>query len=143
MEAGEILLKRGLLNQEQLEKTRVAVGDGTRADQVAVQLGFVSEEEALKALGTEVGLDFIDLTTTKVDLSLLKGFPQKLIHRHTLFPISRENGSLVVATSDPFDLYPPDELTATTGLWVVPVLASREQILKQSKSHLGGGSATI
>ncbi|MEX0937652.1 MAG: ATPase, T2SS/T4P/T4SS family [Pirellulales bacterium] len=143
MEAGEILLKRGLLNQEQLEKTKVALGDGARADQVAVQLGFVSEEDALKALGAAVGLDYIDLTAVEIDLSLLKGFPQKLIHRHTLFPVSRENGSLVVATSDPFDLYPLDELSATTGLSVVPVLASREEILKQIKSHLGVGSETI
>ena len=44
------------------------------------------------------------------------GFPHKLIHRQSLFPIRRDNGQLVVATSDPFDLYPLDEVSAATGL---------------------------
>jgi hypothetical protein len=42
-------------------------------------------------------------------------FPQKLIYRQSLFPISRNNGTIVVATSDPFDLYPIDEVSAATG----------------------------
>jgi general secretion pathway protein E/type IV pilus assembly protein PilB len=48
-----------------------------------------------------------------------------------------------VATSDPFDLYPLDELSATTGLTVEPVLAQREQIARRIKAHLGVGSETI
>jgi general secretion pathway protein E/type IV pilus assembly protein PilB len=48
-----------------------------------------------------------------------------------------------VATSDPFDLYPLDELSSATGLTVVPVLASRAEISKLIKTHLGVGSETI
>ncbi len=143
MEVGEILLRRGLLTQEQLETTRTRQSEGARLDQVAVELGFVSEEDMLRTLGEEVGLDFVDLSETKVDLSQLKGFPQKLIHRQSLFPIARHNGSLVVATSDPFDLYPLDEVAAATGLNVEPVLASRAEINKLIKTHLGVGSETI
>jgi general secretion pathway protein E/type IV pilus assembly protein PilB len=143
MEAGDILVKRGLLTPQQLAATRERQADGTRADQVAVELGFVSEEAALKALGEEVGLEFIDLASTNVDLSLLRSFPQKLIHRQTLFPIARNNGSLVVATSDPFDLYPLDEVAAATGLTIEPVLASRQEITRLIKTHLGVGSETI
>jgi len=33
----------------------------------------------------------------------LEGTPLKLIHRHSVFPIERVNGTLRVATSDPFD----------------------------------------
>ena len=40
-------------------------------------------------------------------------------------------------------MYPLDELSAATGLTVVPVLASREEIAKRIKSHLGVGSETI
>jgi general secretion pathway protein E/type IV pilus assembly protein PilB len=143
MEAGEILLRKGLLDERQLEVTRSSLADGARLDQMAVELGFVTEEAALRALGEEVGLDFIDLAEADVDLSLLKGFPQKLIHRQALFPLKRENGSLVVATSDPFDLYSLDELSATLGLSVRPVLANRGEINRLIKTHLGVGSETI
>ncbi len=120
MEAGEILLKRGLIRRDQLEEARRAQTNGARVDQVAVALGMVSEDESLKAIGAEVGIDYIDLSEIDVDPSLIADFPLRMIHRHALFPVSRNNGTLVVATSDPFDLYPLDELSATTGLTVVP-----------------------
>ncbi len=146
MEAGEILMRRGLLNRGQLEQSRGIAnghGDGTKLIESAIQLGFVSEEQALKAVGEEVGIDFIDLAETEVDLSLLKAFPQKLIYRQSLFPIRKEFGQLVVATSNPFDLYPLDEVSAATGLSVMPVLAARQEIAKLIKKHLGVGSETI
>src|SRR6185436_19776350 len=86
---------------------------------------------------------YVDLAEIEVDLSLLTTFPQRLIHRQTLFPIRRENGSLVVATSDPFDLYPLDEVSAATGLSVIPVLAARNEIGKLIKRYLGVGSETV
>ncbi len=143
MDIGELLLRRGLLDKNQLEKARSAQTDGQRLDQVAAQLGFVTEEAALKALADEVGLAFVDLVDEEVDLELLKDFPLRFIHRESLFPIHRNNGTLIVATSDPFNLYPLDELSVATGLTIVPVLASREEIAKRIKTHLGVGSETI
>ena len=143
MEAGDILLNCGLLSEQQLAHTRGAQSEGARLDQVAVELGFVTEEEVLRAIGEEMGIEYVDLAEAKIDLSLLVDFPQKLIHRHALFPIDRKNGSLVVATSDPFDLYPLDELSAATGFSVVPVLAGRSEIAKRIKAHLGVGSETV
>ena len=143
MDVGETLLRKGLLSQQQLELARQAQTEGTRLDQAAVQLGFLSEESALRALGEEVGLEFVDLVEMEMDLSLLQDFPSRFIHREALFPIRRSNGTLVVATSDPFNLYPLDELGVATGLTIVPVLASREEIAKRIKTHLGVGSETI
>jgi general secretion pathway protein E/type IV pilus assembly protein PilB len=143
MEAGSILVKRGLLTSQQLNQLRQDRPEATRLDVAAVDSGLVSEEAALRALGDEVGIPFVDLEQQNIDLSLLRGFPLKLIHRHALFPIQRQNGTLTVATSDPFDLYPLDELSATTGLTIEPVLAQREQIARQIKAHLGVGSETI
>ncbi len=143
MEAGSILVKRGLLSAQQLDQLRLDRPDAMRLDVAAVDLGLVSEEAALRALGDEVGIPFVDLELQKIDLNLLRGFPLKLIHRHSVFPIERVNGTLRVATSDPFDLYPLDELSATTGLTIEPVLAQREQIARHIKTHLGVGSETI
>jgi type II secretion system protein E len=143
MEAGAILVKRGLLSSQQLDQLRRDRPEINRLDVAAVDSGMVTEEDALRALGDEVGIPYVDLEQSNIDLSLLRGFPQKLIHRHMLFPIEQTNGSLTVATSDPFDLYPLDELSVVTGLTIAPVLASRDQILRQIKAHLGVGSETI
>jgi type II secretion system protein E len=143
MEVGDILLRKGLLDARQLELARGSQTDGQRLDQVAVRLGLLTEEAALRALGEEVGLEFIDLSEAQVDLSLLDNFPSKFIYREALFPIRRTDDNLTVATSDPFNLYPLDELSVATGMRIVPVLAARAEIAKQIKNHLGVGSETI
>ena len=144
MEAGEILLRRGLLDQPQLDNARNGNGDAALSvvDR-AVDLGYCSEPDALMAIGEELGLEYVDLPTTDIDLSVLEGFPQKIIHRETLFPIRRMEGHLVVATCDPFHLYPIDEVSAATGEPVIPVLAPRHEIDKLIKANLGVGSETI
>ncbi|MCC7087059.1 MAG: Flp pilus assembly complex ATPase component TadA [Pirellulales bacterium] len=143
MDAVAVLVRRGLLTDRQLAEVKAAQNNGIRLEQLAVQLGYCTEDAVLQALGAEVGLDYVDLAETDVDLSLLKDFPPKLLHRQAIFPVRRENGSLIVATADPFDLYPLDELSASTGLTVVPVLASRAEISKLIKTHLGVGSETV
>ncbi|MCA9175556.1 MAG: Flp pilus assembly complex ATPase component TadA [Planctomycetales bacterium] len=143
MQFAEILLRRGLLKPHQLEQVQASHGDDRNLLEAASDLGFLNPAEALQAIGEEVGVDYLDLNSVEVDLSLLKQFPLRLIHRVGLFPISRENGQITVATSDPFDLYPLDEVGAATGLSVHPVLAERKEIGKLIKRHLGVGSETV
>ncbi len=50
MEAGEILLKRGLLDPRQLEMARKATGEGVRLIDAVVQLGLLKEGDALRAI---------------------------------------------------------------------------------------------
>ncbi len=136
--------RRGLLSDSQLSQLRQANGDGASLIEKAVALGYVREEAALRASGErKLGSSTWTCATSKSIFHCCMGFPHKLIHRQSLFPIRRDNGQLVVATSDPFDLYPIDEVSAATGLSVVPVLASRSQISALIKKHLGVGSETV
>ncbi|MGQ9607268.1 MAG: GspE/PulE family protein [Thermogutta sp.] len=143
MEAGEILLRKGLLTAQQLQAARRSQGEGKRLDQAAVGMGLVSEEQALRALGEELGIPYVDLHDVKIDPALLTGFPLKFVYRENLFPIRQENGRLIVATSDPFNLYPLDELSTAIGKTVTPVLASQAEISKLVKTYLGVGGETI
>ncbi len=106
-------------------------------------MGFDSEEQAIRAVGEAVGLRTIDLAATKIDLALLQDFPIKLIHRHGIFPICLEEDSLVVATSDAFDLHALDAVSAAVGLSVAPVLAIPDELARLIKSHLGVGAETV
>lgn len=144
METGALLIKRGLLTAEQVAQLHESVNGGPeRLEVAAVDRGWVAEEDVLAALGDEIGLGVIDLEHAEVDLSLLEEFPQRLIHRYDLFPVRRDNGSIVVATSNPFDLYALDELANHTGRHIEPVLAERRQIADRIKNHLGVGSETV
>ncbi|MCA9191673.1 MAG: Flp pilus assembly complex ATPase component TadA [Planctomycetales bacterium] len=142
-EAGEILSRRGLLDAENLEKLRSQSLQGGELLNAAIRQGMVDEEAALRALGEELGMDFVDLRNAEVDVDLVKDFPQKLIYRHSLFPLERFNGSMRLATADPLDVYALDEASAATGLTIIPVLAERNEIARLTKKHLGVGSETV
>ncbi len=144
MDTGALLVKHGLLTTDQLALLHETVDGGSnRLEMAAVDLGWVDEEQVLSALGEEIGVDVIDLEHAEIDLSLLSECPQRLIHRYDLFPVRRENGSIVVATNNPFDLYALDELANHTGKHIEPVLAERRQIAERIKHHLGVGSETV
>ena len=143
MVAGQILLQKGLLDERQLQLAREALAGGGRVDRSAIEMGFVSEEDALAAVGEALGLEMIDLAHTEVDLSLFKDFPIKLIHQHQIFPIRWDDDSLVVATGNPFDLNALDAISAATSRSIVPMLASPNELAKLIKLHLGVGAETV
>jgi type II secretion system protein E len=140
MNIGETLVRRGMITTPQLSQAENLGGDLLAR---LVESGYVSREEALKAAAEEMGVEYLDLAQADVDLSLLDSFPQKIIYRQILFPVQRNNGSIVVATSDPLDYYPLDEISAATGLAVEPVLAEKSEIAKLIRTHLGVGGETI
>ncbi len=139
--AGEILRRRGLISDDQLAQSQS--DDSSNVVASAIKLGYVDERKALAAIAEEVGLEFIDLREADIDLSALEGFPQKLIYRHSLFPIGRDGDAIIVATSDPFDLHPLDEASAATGKAVIPIVAQAAEIARLVKRHLGVGSETV
>ena len=108
-----------------------------------IQMKHVDSMAAHQAIADELHVDFVDLRNTETDLSLLEGFPLKIIYRELLFPVRREGDTLVVATSDPLNFYPLDEISSATGLSVEPVLAERAEIAKLIKTHMGVGGETI
>ncbi len=66
-----------------------------------------------------------------------------MIHRHGIFPLSIEDGSLVVATGNPFELHAFDAVSAATGKSVFPVVALPDELTKLIKRHLGVGAQVV
>ena len=139
------LADRGLFSEtERVRATEaVAAAPGKPAHVTLIEKGFIKEEALFPVLADEYGLEFVDLTATPVEPAALVGIPQKLIHRKNLMPLSRQNGTLVVATGDPFDSYAIDELGTMTGLHIHPVLGSPREIARLIKAHFGVGGDTV
>ena len=136
MEIGSILLEQGLINSDQLASSQTP--HALSGDELLAHLvgsGAVDKFKAMETLAREAGVEFVDLNTTEVDLTLLKDFPQKIIYRQILFPIRKQGNTLFVATSEPLDFYPLDEISAVTGMMVEPVLAEKSEIAKLIKAH--------
>jgi general secretion pathway protein E/type IV pilus assembly protein PilB len=145
MQLLQTLASRGLLPEG--DRFRAAEAIKANPDypphQVLIDKGFVREDALLPVLAEEFGLEQVDLSHAKIDRDVLAAMPQKLVHRKNLMPVARHNGTLVVATSDPFDAYALDELQTLTGLHVMPVLAPAREITRLIKQHFGVGGDTV
>ena len=139
------LVRKGIVSAADLAK--VAEGqDGSSGKPLHVLLverGLVKEEDVFAAMAEEFDLELVDLTKVTVDPETLRSVPLKLVHRHNLFPLSRSNGSLVVATGDPYAVNALDELQTVTGLKIKPVLANPREIARLIKAHFGVGGETV
>ncbi|HEY2787544.1 MAG TPA: ATPase, T2SS/T4P/T4SS family [Fimbriiglobus sp.] len=141
----QTLVSRGVLKEsdEGRAADAVATASGHPPHLTLMEKGFVKEEALFPVLAEEFGLDFVDLTQTTVETEALADVPLKLIFRKNLMPLARQNGTLVVATGDPFDAYAIDELQTLTGLHVRPVLGSPREITRLLNSHFGRGADTV
>jgi type II secretion system protein E len=139
------LVKKGLLSPNEIPRLAEARGANNNRPlhEIAIERGLVKEEDVLATLAEEFGMDYVDLAQAKVDPDAIKSVPLKLVHRRTLMPLSRENGTLVVATGDPYDVNALDELHTLTGLHIQPVLASPREIARLIKLHFGVGGETV
>jgi type II secretion system protein E len=142
MDLGRVLRERGVITGEQLERTLAEAG-GRRLDRALIELGVIKEDALLRVLGEELGLPYVELKDASVDAELLARFPARDIFRHTVFPLGRRNGSVQVATSDPFDLDALNELSSTSGFHLEPVLARKDEIARLIRDRLGVGGDTI
>lgn len=145
MNLGDILIEKKAINADQLKSANDQCGPTDRLDRVLVRLGYCSETAVLAALGQLYHFDVVDLAggEVAVNVELLRKMPSKLVHRAKLIPLDRDNGSLRVATPDPFQIYAFDELRMLCGLEVKPVLAKESEINEIIKKHFGVGGDTV
>ena len=140
----DVLAKPQLFNQRQLQIVRDTIAGGGRLSTILTQLGARTEEEAFHYLALTLGMRLLDLSKTEVDEDILKTFPMKMVHRYGVFPVGYDpDGSLVVATGNPFDLYAIDAISAAIKVPVTPVVALPSELAKLIKTYLGVGAETI
>jgi general secretion pathway protein E/type IV pilus assembly protein PilB len=145
MQLAQSLVDRGFMQACDLPRVAEAqaAAPGKPLHELLIERGFAKEDQVLAALGEVLGMDVVDLTQVKVEPETLSIMPIRLVHRHSIMPISRANGTLTVATKDPFDVYALDELQTLTGLQIVPVLASPRELARLIKTHFGVGGETV
>ncbi len=142
MDIESILQQRGLVSEDQWRDAKSQAA-GRRIDSVLIEMGLLSEEHALEAFADELGMELVELGDFEVDTDVISQFPTAAIFRHEVLPLDRQNGTVRVATSDPFDLEALSELSSLSGLELDPVLARHDDIVELIKANLGVGGDTI
>ena len=79
-------------------------------------------------LARQYSLPFVDPREFTIERDVLALVPPKLAIKHCLVPLNAYDATLVVAFSDPSNIYVIDELKFLTQRTIEPVVAEKEHI---------------
>jgi type IV pilus assembly protein PilB len=137
---GQILLEQGLLTQEQLDR---ALGEHRNTPKslgrVLIDLGYIRERDLVRALAEQVGLEFVDLTEFRIDAGVATLIPEAICRRYRALAIGERDGRLLVAMSDPANVYALDDIRTITGREVQPVVATANDVEQAIAKFSGMG----
>jgi type IV pilus assembly protein PilB len=126
---GDILLDSGLVTHQQLTDAYEEHQRAGRAlGRVLVEKGVLTESQLVAALATQIGLRFVDLSDYPVDGAALASVPSSVCRRYNALPIGYDDGKLLVAMSDPANVFAIDDIRSLTGIEVKPVVATKSDV---------------
>ncbi|MFN2544991.1 MAG: GspE/PulE family protein [Actinomycetota bacterium] len=133
---GQILVEEGLITAEQLqfalkEQEQVPKSIG----RILIDHRMIREVDLVRALAMQVGLEFIDLTDTPPDPTVAALIPESVAKRYRAIPFGERDGKLLVAMSDPANVYALDDMRTITGRDIQPVVATAADIIQAIRKY--------
>ncbi len=128
---GAILEKKfGLPEAKLLEALNIQQNKGGRLGEILIRLRAIDEDQLIQALALQFELPWLpQLEVSQVDQEWIKKVPIHFARRYRVLPLKAEDGSVTVATTDPLETIPLDDLRLLLGLPVRPVLTSGISLL--------------
>lgn len=128
---GELLVRHKILTQEQVNKA-IAEHKAHRERLVTTlsRLKLISEEDLATFLARQYSAPSINLEEFEVDTGVTKLLSAEVVQKYHLMPISRTGSTLIIAMSDPSNLFAIDDIKFMTGHNVEVVVATDSAIKK-------------
>lgn len=142
---GDILVDGGLITATQLQEAlNYGRENGLKLGGALQDLGFVDEVAVAKTLAAQLKIPFVDLEKIVIDPLIVKLLPELLARKHKLIAIGRKDGQLLVAFSDPLNIFAIDEVNQQTKDTLV-VCVSVASLIQNAvdKSYVSIGQSSI
>lgn len=124
-----MLVKENLISASQLLKAQEAARkEGGRLSAKLTSLGFIKEQDLTGFLSKQYGVPSIDLSSFEVDSEIIRLIPQDVAEKHGVIPVNKVGASLIIAMSDPSNIFAIDDIKFLTGYNVEVVVASEDMI---------------
>jgi MSHA biogenesis protein MshE len=127
---GDLLIKQGLLTDEQL---KLALDEqrrsGRKLGRTVVDSGYVTEDNISRALARQLNADFVDLKSFSPNVELIKLLPENHARRFRALVLSEKDGTLVVGFADPTDLQVFDDVSRLLHREIDLAVVSESQLL--------------
>ena len=139
-----LLEATGLFTPSQIEELSIKQreNDGVLTATVAA-LEYAREDVFLPALAKAMQIPYVKVGDKPIAGEILEKVPTKAIFQYNVIPVGIENGTLRVATSEPFRPGLADSLRLASGLRVKFALSPAADIEKAAKKFYGVGADTL
>ncbi len=135
---GTVLLREGLITQDQLEGAlQDSRSNGNRLGYSLIKLGFIKEDELTRLLSRQYRVPAVDITKVTVDPRILRLVPGDIAHKHVVLPLRRVGRTLTVAMANPADPGAVDQLKFVTRHDIEPVVVGEFTLKKQIDHYYG------
>jgi type IV pilus assembly protein PilB len=112
----ELLLKQGLIQQEQAEQARKeSARVGQPVETVLVKSGVISDEELTSVKASAYGIPYLDLNNYRLDRELIKHVPEKIAKKYSVIPLFTTGNALSLGMVDPQNIVAIDQIRKLTG----------------------------
>ncbi|HVP66541.1 MAG TPA: type IV-A pilus assembly ATPase PilB [Anaeromyxobacteraceae bacterium] len=126
---GELLVRENLVSLQQLQKAQDEQRkSGGRIGSLLVKQGAIAENDLTSFLSKQYGVPAISLKDFEIDDEVVKLVPRQTAEKHQVVPVNRAGSSLIIAMSDPSNIFAIDDIKFSTGYNVEVVVASEQAI---------------
>jgi type IV pilus assembly protein PilB len=124
---GELLVRSNLITRDQLQRAleeQKNSGGQLRLGAVLVKEGYISESELTAFLSKQYSVPSINLAEFEIDPTVVKLLPVEVVQKYQAIPVNRSGSTLILAMSDPSNIFAIDDIKFMTGYNVEVVVAS-------------------
>ena len=102
---GERLIQAGLINKQQLEKgLQVHAATGEQLGKTLVKLGYLDDDSLVRTLCADAGIPYVTMQDVTLDPAAVASLPGNIATKYGALPLRNDNGRLLVAMADPFQI---------------------------------------
>jgi type IV pilus assembly protein PilB len=130
---GEMLLRAGVIDEEQLDKAMVYIqnqSEHVKVSTALIRLEMLDEDDLVEFLSRHFGLATVSLDEIDIDPDAVRLIPANTAQKYMAIPYSQVNSTLHVAMADPTDLNAIDDIKFMTDLSVEVSIANESEIRK-------------
>ena len=142
---GELLVSNNLITKEQLKQAlaeQKAAGGQLRLGSILIRDSLISEADLTSFLSKQYGVPTINLADYEVDGAVVKIIPAEIAHKYQIVPVNRAGSTLIIAMSDPSNIFAIDDIKFMTG-YNVEVVVVAESSIKAAIDKLYDQSASL
>ena len=126
---GEILIKRKLITQEQLNQALdVQKKEGGFVGEILIKLGYIEERDIVVALVVQCGLPYIAINKYKIDQAVVNLIPKEIAQNEKVIPLDCIGNVLSLVMTNPLSDEKKAQLEELTKCRIATFIATKSEI---------------